>query len=365
MRIVIRADAATHIGTGHVMRCLTLANALKEKGAEVCFVCRDYSGHLGKCITAEGHRLHLLPPATQTIKPEPDPARIPPHSNWLGESWETDLAQMQAVLDGKHFDWLIVDHYSLDNRWESAARSSCDRIMVIDDLADRMHDCELLLDQTLGRNESEYRPWVPEDTTLLTGADYALLRPEFAEWRDYSLKRRAKSKLEHLLISMGGVDQPNTTGQILEALQYSSLPTNCRITVVVGDKSPWLDNVRERAGKLNWPTEVKVGVSNMAQIMAESDLAIGSAGSTAWERCLLGLPTLMMVTADNQSYIATELEKTEAAILIGRNAKASKSLLEASLLICSDKEKLDFMAERASQICVGQGVSMIVGILYK
>ena len=239
------------------------------------------------------------------------------------------------------------------------------KIMVIDDLADRMHDCDLLLDQTLGRNEGEYRPWVPKSCTIFTGSNYALLRPEFFELRDYSLKRRAQSKMEHLLISMGGVDQSNTTCQILEALQYCSLSTNCRITVVMGNTAPWLDNVREQIRKLTWPTEVKVNVTNIAQLMADNDLAIGTAGSTSWERCFLGLPTLIVVTADNQSLIANKLERAGAAILISQKKKVSKDLLEASLLICGKGRKLGLMTKCASQICMGQGAKLIFEMLSK
>jgi UDP-2,4-diacetamido-2,4,6-trideoxy-beta-L-altropyranose hydrolase len=356
MRIVIRADSGNHIGAGHVMRCLTLANALREKGTEACFVCRDYSGHLGQRITDEGHRLHLLPTATQAIELVPDPAKSPPHATWLGESWGTDLAQTQVALDGKHFDWLIVDHYALDNRWESAMRSTCSKIMVIDDLADRTHDCELLLDQTLGRNEKEYSPWVPENTILLTGADYALLRPEFAEWRDYSLKRRAKSKMEHLLISMGGVDQSNATAQILEALQHCSLPTNCCITVVMGDTSPWLDDVREYVKKLTWPTQVKVNVSNMAQLMADSDLAIGAAGSTSWERCCLGLPAIMVVLAENQQNIGLALEQKQAVTLLHKISDIKKAVG----LLCAPTGDLGNMSQACRNITDGSGVETLL-----
>jgi UDP-2,4-diacetamido-2,4,6-trideoxy-beta-L-altropyranose hydrolase len=212
MRVVIRADAASHIGTGHVMRCLALANALKEKGAEVYFVCRPFVGHLGEYIVAEGHQLHLLPPATQAVKPEPDPKQSPPHEAWRGESWEADLDQTQVVLGEQYFDWLIVDHYSLDNRWESPMRKFFRKIMVVDDLADRLHDCDLLLDQTFGRSEEAYKPRVPKNCIVLTGSNYALLRPEFAELRDHSLKRRTKPEIKHLLVSMGGIDQTNATG---------------------------------------------------------------------------------------------------------------------------------------------------------
>ncbi len=355
MRVAIRADAATHMGIGHVMRCLTLANALKMKGADVSFVCRSFVGHLGKRITAEGYELYLLPPPTQTINP-PEPKRIPPHAPWLGEDWEIDLSQTQTALNGKQFDWLIVDHYSLDIRWECAMRKSASKIMVIDDLADRKHDCDLLLDQTFGRNEREYQNWVAANCTLLTGSKYVLLRPEFIELREYSLKRREKPEMKHLLICMGGADQSNSTGQILDALQTSLLPSYCRITIVMGENAPWIDSVCKQANKISWPTEIKVNVANMAQLMAGSDLAIGAAGSTSWERCCLGLPTLMVILEENQKDIGEALEREQAAILFGEACDIKKEINE----LCQHLEKLGEMSLAASKITENFSLEAVV-----
>ncbi len=356
MRILIRVDAAPHIGIGHVMRCLTLANALKMVGAEVCFICRMFSGHLGERIVAEGHLLYLLPPATQVIKSGPDLAETPPHAAWLGEDWETDLMQTQEVLGGKHFDWLVVDHYSLDVRWESAMRKFARKIMVIDDLADRMHDCDLLLDQNLGRDEGKYRPWVPENCTLLAGSKYALLRPEFAKLREYSLKRRVKSKIEHLLIAFGGIDKANATGKVLESLKESSLPADCHITVVIGATPVWLDAVKKIAETMPWPTEIQVDVSNMAQLMAESDLCIGAAGSTSWERCCLGVPTLLTVLSSNQREAGVALEK-EQAVLLFNGASGIKENIE---VLCRSAEKMDAMSLASSRITDGSGLENVM-----
>jgi len=359
VRVVIRADAASHVGIGHVMRCLTLANALKAKGAEVCFVCRPFVGHLGERIVFEGHSLHMLPPATQAIKPAPDMAEIPPHSPWLGESWETDLTQTQAMLRGMRFDWLVVDHYSVDARWEGAMRKISNKVMVIDDTADRMHDCDLLLDQTFGRKKEIYKSRVPEDCNLLIGSSYALLRPEFAELREHSLNRRAKFKMERLIISMGGMDENNITCQVLEALRHSALPSNCCITVVMGNKMPWLDKVRMQAEKMTWPTEVKVGVSNMAQLMVESDLAIGAAGGTSWERCCLGLPTLMVILASNQRDIGLALAQEQAVILL-HDIPDIKNAIE---LVCATTKKLSSMSHASRKITDGSGIETILNIM--
>lgn len=356
MRVAIRADAALHMGSGHVMRCLALSNALKTKGADISFICRDFPGHFGDRIAAEGHQLNLLPPGIQAIKPEVDPTQVPPHTAWLGETWETDLAQTQAVLKGKLFDWLIVDHYSLDGRWENVMRKYSRKVMAIDDLADRSHDCDLLLDQTLGRSEERYNSQVPGHCVVLVGSKYALLRPEFPQWRDYSLKRRARPSLERLLVSFGGVDKTNATCQVLRALQDSSLPADCRIAVVMGETAPWLKEVRELAEKMKWPTEVKMNVPNMAQLMADSDLAIGAAGGTTWERCCLGLPAIMVVLATNQRDIGLKLEQQQAVILLDKIS----DLKEAVGLICDSTEKLANLSQTSRSITDGSGVETVL-----
>jgi UDP-2,4-diacetamido-2,4,6-trideoxy-beta-L-altropyranose hydrolase len=256
-------------------------------------------------------------------------------------------------------DWLVVDHYALDMHWETELHGLYGKLLVIDDLADRAHSCDLLLDQNLGRQASDYAHFVPMHCTVLAGPQYALLRPEFAALREYSLKRREAPVLKRLLITMGGVDQPNATGQVLEALKASSLLEACHITVVMGSQAPWLSQVREVAANMPWPTEVRVDINDMAQVMAESDLAIGAAGGTSWERCCLGLPTLMVVLAENQWGGAQALQAVGAARLIGDAGSISMRLtsgLSSALADCSLTE----MTRDASSVTDGKGVMRVV-----
>ncbi|NHI01617.1 UDP-2,4-diacetamido-2,4,6-trideoxy-beta-L-altropyranose hydrolase [Oceanimonas sp. MB9] len=315
MRIVFRADASIQIGTGHVMRCLTLAEELTRQGHECLFICREHKGHLGDFIREKGFVLHLLYSSNEK-QHAPDTLNWNTHAKWLGVSWQQDAEQTLSTLIQQPVDWLVVDHYALDARWEQLVAKYTKHIMVIDDLADRLHQCDMLLDQTFGRQSVDYREWVPANCELLCGSQYALLRPEFAELRHYSLQRRAKPELHSLLITMGGVDKDNITGQVLDALRESTLPHYCKITVVMGSTAPWLEAVKQQAETMPWPTEVKVGVRNMAQLMAESDLAIGAAGATAWERCCLGLPSIQVIVAKNQLWIARALNKVRAAFLL-------------------------------------------------
>jgi UDP-2,4-diacetamido-2,4,6-trideoxy-beta-L-altropyranose hydrolase len=253
-------------------------------------------------------------------------------------------------------DWLIVDHYALDARWELALKPRYRKLMVIDDLADRPHLCDLLLDQTFGRNAEDYRAWVPASSRLLCGSQYALLRPEFAALRDYSLQRRSNPQLRQLLITMGGVDKDNATGQVLEALRCCLLPTQCKITVVMGTTAPWLAEVSRQAQNMPWPTTVTSGVNDMAQLMSDSDLAIGAAGSTSWERCCLGLPTIMLILADNQRNVAQGLERVGAVQLLKDPLEIPDCLPVLLNGLVSSPFLLAEMSEAAASIADGRGV---------
>lgn len=323
-RIVFRADASLQMGTGHVMRCLTLADTLAAAGADCRFICREHPGNLAAFIRQRGYPVHLL-----ALSAIPEQASPTAHAAWLGAGIAQDAEDTAALLSQLQPDWLIVDHYALDARWETPQRRHVARLMAIDDLADRQHDCDLLLDQNLGRLESDYDRLVPAHCTSLTGPRYALLRPEFAALRAYSLQRRQASTLRSLLVTMGGVDKDNATGSILQALAGSGLPHDCRITVVMGATAPWLQEVTTLAATLPWPVEVRVNVSDMARLMADADLAIGAAGSTSWERCCLGLPTIMLVLADNQQYVADQVAAAGAALVADGRAGLDITLLAA------------------------------------
>jgi UDP-2,4-diacetamido-2,4,6-trideoxy-beta-L-altropyranose hydrolase len=272
-----------------------------------------------------------------------------------------DADACRATLKARQFDWLIVDHYALDIHWEEALRPYYSRLMVIDDLADRRHVCDLLLDQNLGRKPSDYERLIPESCMVLAGPQYALLRPEFAALREYSLMRREKPNLRNILITMGGVDQPNATCRVLEALNQCTLPSDCKIGVVMGDKAPWLEQVKASAAHLRWPAEVLVNISDMAQRMADCDLVIGAAGSTAWERCCLGVPTLMVVLADNQRFGAEALQGALAAKLLG-NVSDIGQLPIIFTSIVTDAE-LQSMGRMAARITDGLGATRVVDSL--
>lgn len=363
MKVIFRADSSLDIGTGHIMRCLTLAQALREQEVISCFVCREHAGNLIDLIRRHGFEVKTLP--IQDSSQQVANNNIPPlaHAAWLGVDWKKDALQTKTALGGEVFDWMVVDHYAIDSRWERQLRSCYKKIMVIDDLANRLHECDLLLDQNLGRTAQDYASLVPKDCHVLAGPQYALLRPEFYELRKYSLARRVNPTFKRLLISMGGIDKDNATGQVLASLKDCKLPVDMRITVVMGLHAPWLEQVRRQAKELSIPTEVLVSVDNMAQLMADCDLAIGAAGSTSWERCCLGLPTLIVILASNQIEVAVHLANIGAAYTLTFDATFPKLLKRKIESLHDDNEVLVRFANNSRCVTDGKGAARVFSVL--
>lgn len=297
MKILFRVDASLIIGTGHVMRCLTLAKEIVKTGAMCHFACREHPGNLIDFIRQHGFEVTALP-MSKHQEPTRDELESlsPSHSAWLGCDWASDAAQTKVVSSARAYDWLVVDHYALDVRWESAMRNVANRIMVIDDLADRQHDCDVLLDQNFYADMNHrYDGKVPPDCQLLLGPRYALLRDEFRQLRE-QLKPRAKP-VKRVLVFFGGVDLGNYTARVIEILA-SVGGGDWHVDVVVGTHHPHREKVEAICAKQGFVCYVQTG--RMAELMAMADVAIGAGGIAIWERCCLGLPTLTLCVADNQ-----------------------------------------------------------------
>jgi len=350
MKVVFRVDASLQIGTGHVMRCLSLAQVLKENGINVELICRKHEGSLIDKIRSSGFNVHEL-----EVLEEIEVNNKLAHSHWLGATQQQDADDCINILKLEKTDWLIVDHYALGEDWQRNLKPYYEKLMVIDDLADRKHQCDILFDQTFGRHQNDYAALVPTDCELLLGSQYALLRPEFAKWRSYSLERRTELEFKQLLINMGGVDINNVTGQILDELKTCTLPSDINITVVMGGAAPHVEGVRIKASALPYKTEVKINVDNMAEIMSNSDISIGASGSTTWERCCLGLPTIQIITAYNQELIANNLDR--AGIVKLTEIGSLSTLFETRQHWMSD------ISVNSSKICDGTGVTIVASYL--
>ena len=350
MKVVFRVDASLKMGTGHVMRCLTLAQVLKENGANIEFICREHDGNLIDKIRSNGFFVHEL-----EIFEEVEVDTSLAHSHWLGSTQQQDADDCIDILKAEKTDWLIVDHYALDEEWQKKLKPHYEKLMVIDDLADRKHHCNILLDQNYGRSPKDYESFVSESTKLLMGAQYSLLRPEFEQWRQYSINRRKYENFKSLLINMGGTDPDNITEKVVERLRVANLPKDLTITIVMGKTAPHLQSVKSCTSKLPYRSEVKVDVDNMAEVMANSDIAIGASAATTWERCCLGVPTIQLITAYNQEFIAQQLDKINAIKLV--NIDDMVENLENFRYWMKD------ISKNAKNITNGTGVKAILGCL--
>jgi UDP-2,4-diacetamido-2,4,6-trideoxy-beta-L-altropyranose hydrolase len=341
------------------MRCLTLAEELKQNGCEVCFACRKCPGDLREFIQRRGYKVVVLSYPSGEVPGSASGQLSGSARNMLSAlDWATDAEQTLDAIGGGGFDWMIVDHYALDHRWENAMRSAVQNLMVIDDLADRLHQCDLLLDQNLGREDQDYYHLVDKSCRLLIGSHYALLRPEFSAAREKSLNRRKDPKLKHILISLGGVDNDDATSMVLDALRGGSFSESVRVSIVLGSNAPNLSQVERMADRLDCQSEILVDVENMAQLMIESDFAIGAPGTTAWERCCVGLPAALVITAENQVHNAEQLHKLGAAILLGWADDVYGNLV--TVLESLSPERLAAMSSAASSVTDGLGLHRVV-----
>lgn len=357
LHIAFRCDASVVIGSGHVMRCLTLAKSLVERGARCSFLCRDLPGHMMVRITDEGHDVHALTAPQGQGNTHPADGDYPA---WLGVSADADAVECRAIVASSRPNRVIVDHYGLDANWEEAACLGIP-VMAIDDLANRSHRCDILLDQNLGRRAGDYDGLVPNGALRLIGPANALLRPEFAAARAASLERRAGLAAPmHLMISMGGTDRDNSTGAILDTLAQQAWPDGFRLTVVMGRAAPHLEAVKTCAQSMPVPTDVRIDVSDMASLLAQTDLAIGAAGGSAWERCCLGVPTLLLTLADNQRPAAQALEAQGAALLVGDlRDHGWQAALVGSLAAISDAPVLARISRAAAILVDGLGTQRV------
>lgn len=325
MIIFIRTDASLQIGSGHVMRCLTLADELRQCGANVIFICREHTGNLIDLISGKGYDVvRLQQPDTKYV---PKPGDVA-HAAWLGVSLQQDAVDTIATMNKIHANWLIIDHYSIDSHWENLLRPYVDKIMVIDDLADRPHNCDLLLDQNLYQEmEIRYDNLVSKACQKLLGPKYALLRAEFAAVRK-NLRQR-DGQVRRLLVFFGGVDTTNETEKTLQALA-EIIDRQFEVDVVVGSGNFHKAQIQYLCS-IHKGFHYHCQVNNMADLMAAADLSIGGGGATTWERCFLGLPSITIVIAENQLEASLAIEMAGAAWNLGWHEDVNVSNIQAAI----------------------------------
>ena len=355
MNIAFRTDASLQIGTGHFMRCLTLANALSKKGATIRFICRDLPAHLLDILSEKEYEFRLL----GGLLSENDTGDLA-HSKWLGTTQHEDAQYATQALSDQIWDWLVVDHYALDFRWESVLRKSAKRLLVIDDIADRKHDCDMLLDQNYYANmDTRYTDKVPAHCQLLLGPHYALLRDEFRQWRKQVKPRTGPVK--KILVFFGGVDADNFTGLTIEALAGLG-SCGLQIDVVIGAQHPYREQIESACSEYMFSCYVQT--NRMAEFMAKADLAIGAGGSATWERCCLGLPAIVFSLADNQRDIVKGLDLIGAGQYIDSQLVANSLALNDDILeLIKNKNHLKSLSAKAYATTDGEGVDRVCAAL--
>ncbi|MBD1381925.1 UDP-2,4-diacetamido-2,4,6-trideoxy-beta-L-altropyranose hydrolase [Metabacillus arenae] len=307
MNICIRVDASLKIGTGHVMRCLTLADQLKQTDSSISFICREHEGNLNDMIESKGYKVYRLP-NDQKLN----------DNSWLGIPWEVDADQTMSIISKQigFVDWLIVDHYKIDIKWETKLYAAAKKIMIIDDLADRQHVCDIILDQNFYHDmAARYQSLIPNETKRLFGPKYALLRQEFIEERKKI--RYRKGELRRILVFFGGTDPTNETEKVLECIKMFKRK-DLLFDVIVGNTNPRKDHLKVLSDKLP-NSKFHCQINNMAALMNKADFSFGAGGSTTWERCYLGLPSCVTIIADNQIEVTKAMELQGCIINLGRS----------------------------------------------
>jgi len=344
IEVVFRTDASVKIGSGHVMRCLTLAEALMKNGVSVTFISRNQTGNLNWLISKKGFKIVELhqPESDKTDKCK-NREKGDVYMEWLGVSETADAKDTIHALKNDNLDWLIVDHYSLSEKWENKLRPYVKNIMVIDDLANRRHDCDMLLDQNLFEDmETRYDDIIKVGCTKLLGPEYALLRPGFAEARK-SLKPH-RGSVERVFVFFGGSDPFNFTVKTLTALsnpKYEKL----HIDVVITESNVFKEEISLLV-EIRKNTNLYENIDNIYSIMIMADLAFGAGGMNTWERLCLRLPTLAISFSENQK-IQLEGIKSEFAVdYFGEVAEIDDQLFEEKIVsflhkFSRDKNQVD------------------------
>lgn len=326
---LLRADASQDIGIGHVTRSVALAGELARRGWRIIVASRS------------------LPAATTSELRERGFERL-----LLDADGENEPAVIERLLCGRRVTATIVDHYQLGVTWHRAARRWSEHVVVIDDLGSHQLDADLVVNQNLGESEGLYAGLVPSHCRLLMGPRFALLRPEFAEARGSGARVRAS--LRRLLVFLSGADPLDVTGRVARVANQVGLPMD----VVVGPAYPHVASLR-RWGKQSPRATVYVGTRNMAELMIRADLSIGAPSSASWERCCLGLPSLLLVVAENQVRTGAALQAAGAAITLGWHETVSDDALFHQLASLASGSRLAEMSMAAASITDGLGATRV------
>jgi UDP-2,4-diacetamido-2,4,6-trideoxy-beta-L-altropyranose hydrolase len=341
------------MGIGHVMRCLTLAESLRERGIGTLFVCRDHPGNMADYLRQRSFDCTLLPRSAAV----PGPVIDADYGSWVGATQALDAEQTIQALGGVRPDWLIVDHYGLDGAWEGRLRSHAKNLLVIDDLANRRHDCDILVDQNFTTAAHDrYRGLIPANCRTLYGPHFAMLSPEYRRRRSGLSPRGV---VHRILIFFGGSDPLNLTGMAIEALRDPEF-RDLEIDVVVGVNNPHRQALEESA-HARPRTRLHGPQPHLAELMAKADLSIGAGGVTTWERMCLGLPSIVVSIAENQVPACQSMAEAGLIVYAGHHRVVGVSDLIATIRrAVGETDVLAEMSSRGQRTVDGWGAQRIV-----
>lgn len=360
--VVFRVDASLLIGAGHVMRCLNLAEQLRAKGADVLFICRNHPGNLMFLIKQRGFGCYSLDLAVvETVVNEQSSADD--YANWLGTSQEQDAQQTQQIVQAYTVDLLIVDSYSLDQKWEIVLKPYTKKLMVIDDLANRKHHCDILLDQNYYKNKDiRYTGLVESECTLFLGPQYTLLNLQFYAAR--LTPRIRGNQVKRVLIFFGGADVDNDTSKALRVVLGLNL-ANVAVDVVTASMNIYnleIEKLCQQFPQVKYHCQIDY----MAKLIQAADLSIGAGGSITWERCCLGLPSIVMSLAENQEEVSRDLAELGAIFYCGSARQVSEGVLtQICHKLINSPVQLKEISDTGLQIFSGVSENFLIDEIYK
>jgi len=335
------------------MRCLSLAVGLKDQGANVRFVSRNLPNHFIEMLKIKGIQHSAL--ATTITDASDDDL---PHSSWLETSQYQDALATVSALSDQTWDWLVVDHYALDQRWERTLHGSSKKLMVIDDLADRCHDCDLLLDQNFYLDmQSRYVGRVSPNCKLILGPRYALLRADFKRLRE-GLRVRT-GEVKKILIYFGGLDASNYTTSVIQAITELNLAVH--VDVVIGAGHSSREQIRDLCVLHGYG--FYENTPELADMMAKADLAIGAGGTSIWERCCLGLPALSFCLAENQTKQIKDAAQTGILLAPHVEKNVKETILRHLQPILENPSLLKLISNVGTGLVDGKGVLRVASKL--
>ncbi len=319
--MIVRVDSGAVIGGGHLSRCIALAETLRRRGAEVTFVSRDHRGHAGACVEALGFGLHRLEAPPSAAEPER-------YASWLGASITADAAATARAAEGLGADWIVVDHYGVDSGWERTVRKAGGRLLAIDDLPGRAHNCDILVDHNQQAGDAPSRSGVHVAVLELLGPRYALLSEAYKQAR--RLASRSVAEAARALVFFGSSEPAGLTARVLRALSSDGL-RDLHVDAVVSGDTRAMDEVREVAQQRGRCT-LHSALPSLAGLMLRADIAVGAGGVSMLERASLGLPTLVATIADNQRAPAEAMAGRGAIALLGQADRLGEREWVAGLL---------------------------------